>query len=161
MHLPGTLRIVATVAFALMGVAPASAQQPTRPATAPAASSPPPTTAASTPPLQDTVRITLPEASAGLLGDDPRSGRMLLLLLAENSPAAGALPMDAPFFDDPQPMYSVPVQELKPGVAVTIGADAIGFPGPIAALDGTFRAQAVFVRKIGRASCRERVFSSV
>jgi hypothetical protein len=146
MHLPGTLRIVATVAFALMGVAPASAQQPTRPATAPAASSPPPTTAASTPPLQDTVRITLPEASAGLLGDDPRSGRMLLLLLAENSPAAGALPMDAPFFDDPQPMYSVPVQELKPGVAVTIGADAIGFPGPIASLDGTFRAQAVFVR---------------
>ena len=67
MHLPGTLRIVATVAFALMSVAPASAQQPTRPATAPAGGPPPPTTAASTPPLQDTVRITLPEASAGLL----------------------------------------------------------------------------------------------
>jgi hypothetical protein len=60
MHLPGTLRIVATLAVMLMSVAPASAQQPTRPATAPATGSPSPATATPTPPLRICTAIASP-----------------------------------------------------------------------------------------------------
>jgi hypothetical protein len=98
----------------------------------------------------DSVRVVLPEASSALLSDGVRSGRMILFLvsLASDSapPSRGAAPMDAPFFDRPQPMYSVAVESLSPGKAVAIDANAVSFPLPLDQLDGRYRVQAVFDR---------------
>jgi hypothetical protein len=95
----------------------------------------------------DSVRVALPEASSALLADGARSGRMILFLVnASAPPSRGAAPMDAPFFDRPQPMYSVAVESLSPGKAVAIDANAVSFPLPLDQLDGRYRVQAVFDR---------------
>lgn len=97
-------------------------------------------------PAKDVIRVTLPKESAALLGSESRTGRMLVFLAAKSALQPGEEPLDAPFFDSPQPMYSVAVSDLVPGATVTLGADAIAFPEPIAMLDGTYRIQAVFDR---------------
>ena len=95
----------------------------------------------------DSVRVVLPEASSALLADGARSGRMILFLVnASAPPSRGAAPMDAPFFESPQPMYSVAVEALSPGKAVAIDANAVSFPLPLDQLDGRYRMQAVFDR---------------
>jgi len=95
----------------------------------------------------DSVRVVLPEASSALLADGARSGRMILFLVNESAPPSrGAAPMDAPFFESPQPMYSVAVEALSPGKAVAIDANAVSFPLPLDQLDGRYRMQAVFDR---------------
>jgi hypothetical protein len=72
---------------------------------------------------------------------------MILFLVNESAPPSrGAAPMDAPFFDRPQPMYSVAVESLSPGKAVAIDANAVSFPLPLDQLDGRYRVQAVFDR---------------
>ena len=99
------------------------------------------------PPAGDAVRIVLPEASAALLADGPRSGRMILFLVdAASSTGRAAVPMDAPFFQGPQPMYSTAVEAFAPGKPVTIDDAAIAFPLPLGQLDGRYRLQAVFDR---------------
>jgi len=97
-------------------------------------------------PVKDVIRVTLPKESAAILGTEGGAGRMIVFLAAESTLQPGDEPLDAPFFDDPQPMYSVAVSDLAPGSTVTLGADAIAFPEPIAMLDGTYRIQAVFDR---------------
>ncbi len=97
-------------------------------------------------PVKDVIRVTLPKESAAILGTEGGAGRMIVFLAAESTLQPGDEPLDAPFFDDPQPMYSVAVSDLAPGSTVTLGADAISFPEPIAMLDGTYRIQAVFDR---------------
>lgn len=92
--------------------------------------------------------MLLPAESAALVGDGAPGGRVILFLSGPSAPP-GAPPSTAPFFPAPQPVYSVEVEALRPGVPVAIDASAAGFPGPIDALDGTFRAQAVFRREAG------------
>lgn len=97
-------------------------------------------------PVKDVIRVTLPKESAAILGTEGGAGRMIVFLAAESTLQPGDEPLDAPFFDDPQPMYSVAVSDFAPGSTVTLGADAIAFPEPIAMLEGTYRIQAVFDR---------------
>jgi hypothetical protein len=97
-------------------------------------------------PAKDVIRVTLPKESAAILGTESRTGRMLIFLAAPSLLQPGDEPLDAPFFDHPQPMYSVAVNDLAPGATVTFGADAIAFPDSIASLHGTYRVQAVFDR---------------
>jgi len=94
---------------------------------------------------RDRVRVTLPASSASLLDGGPRAGRMILFLAGPKVPD-GTAPSEAPFLDAPQPMFSVEVDDLVPGVPVTLDAAALSFPGPVDGLDGTFRVQAVFRR---------------
>jgi hypothetical protein len=122
-------------------------QAPRAPGPAPA----PPDAPAAAPtdaPVQvqpDAVRVTLPERAAALLAGGPRAGRMILFLVDKATPARDA-PSDAPFYDRPQPMFSVAVEELVPGRAVRIDAASESFPVPLDALDGTYRVQALFRR---------------
>lgn len=98
-------------------------------------------------PSGDAVRLVLPEASSALLAGGPRDGRMILFLIDLASPPdRAAVPMDAPFFERPQPMYSVAVDSLAAGKPVTVDGSAISFPLPLQELDGRFRVQAVFDR---------------
>ena len=99
-----------------------------------------------TAPAKDVIRVTLPRESAAILGTESRSGRMIIFLATPSVLQPGDEPLDAPFFDHPQPMYSVAVSDLVPGATVTVGADAIAFPESIASLNGTYRVQAVFDR---------------
>ncbi|MFO0961679.1 MAG: alpha/beta hydrolase-fold protein [Phycisphaerales bacterium] len=116
--------------------APAPAQAP---AQAPAGE------AAPKKPANDAVRVLLPAAGRALLQDGRTGGRMLLFLLAEGS-RDGRRPLDAPFFDDPQPMYSVAVDRLAPDAPVVFGPDAVAFPCPLDELEGRYRVQALFDR---------------
>ena len=126
-------------------VAAIAAVLPTPRAGAQAPTAPPPT--APLPAASDSVRIVLPEASSALLDGGSRTGRMILFLVGASAPPArGAAPMDAPFFESPQPMYSVAVESLAPGRAVAIDAGALCFPLPLDQLDGRYRVQAVFDR---------------
>ncbi len=110
-----------------------------------AAPSPAPAQIPAPAPPADRVRVLLPADKRALLGTGETRGRMLLFLIQEGS-KAGPHPVDAPFFDDPQPMYSVGVTKLVPGQPVELDADAISFPVPITELEGRFRVQAVFDR---------------
>lgn len=115
---------------------------------------------------QDSIRVALPESLASLLDapaapprDDadpisasapapvrlPRAGRMLLLMRAVDSDARGT-PLDAPFFQDPQPLGSFAVAELVPGTELAFDGQAIWWPGPPEWLNGAYEVQAVFDR---------------
>ncbi len=93
----------------------------------------------------DRVTVELPQDQAGLPGRGAMSGRMVVFLKSVRSRERGD-PATGPFFSDPQPIFSVPVASLKPGVVVEVGAEAAKWPGPMEALDGDFTAQAVFRR---------------
>ena len=97
-------------------------------------------------PPADRVTVTLPDAAAALLGDGPRSGRMIVFLLPAAGPHRDDRPVDAPFFDAPQPLFSCAVEALAPGRPVTIDAKAVSFPAPLDELRGSYRVQAVFDR---------------
>jgi hypothetical protein len=129
------------------GARPVQAAKPAQgTATAPdAATAPKAPSAAETFPA-DSIRVTLPKESAKLLEGGPHGGRMIVFLAAEGAPDVDGQPIDAPFFDNPQPMFSVAVDDLQPGSTVTLDAGALSFPVPIAQLEGSFRAQALFDR---------------
>lgn len=104
--------------------------------------------AAAPPPDRDEIRVTLPASAAtGLgLGEAGTSGRLLVFLLRDGAPVGRAMPMDAPFFRDPQPLFGLDVPEWKPGETKSIDARSLGWPVSLDRLEGGFRLQAVLKR---------------
>ncbi len=75
---------------------------------------------------------------------EPATGRLVVYLIKDGAAVGGADPADAPFFDDPQPMFGMDVKDLAPGAAAAIDGNATSFPAPWSALPaGRYRAQAV------------------
>ncbi len=91
---------------------------------------------------------------------DPRvrteaaTGRLVVYLLREGAKVGGGggggggrggvTPADAPFYDDPQPLFGVDVTVLKPGEEVLVDDRATGFPTAPSGLEaGSYKAQAV------------------
>ncbi len=98
-------------------------------------------------PLEFRVRLA-PAAFAA-----PASGRVVVMLLKGDVPVE---PRRGPNWFNPGPMFAVDVKDAKPGDEIVVGAAAIGFPGPLAALPaGKYTYQAVFDRNQG-----ERDFAS-
>jgi hypothetical protein len=97
-------------------------------------------------PASDRIEVTLPQSSAGLLGDGRRSGRMIVFLLPADGPHREDRPVDAPFYDAPQPVFSCAVEALEPGKPVTIDGASLCFPAPLGTLRGRWRVQAAFDR---------------
>ncbi len=79
------------------------------------------------------------------LRNEPASGRLIIFLLENGAKVPPrADPSDAPFYDDPQPIYGVETNNLLPGAELTIGRAIAGFPVPLDQLPvGSYRAQAV------------------
>ena len=70
----------------------------------------------------------------------PITARVYVML----GPAQGAEPRFGPNWFRPQPFFAVDAKDWKAGEPLKVGADAVGYPGPIAALEpGEYRAQAV------------------
>lgn len=84
----------------------------------------------------DEVTVTF---DAGLRAE-PATGRLILLMAESRS---GLDPLDAPFWNDPQPICSIAVSDVKPGEAMRIGDVEATFPGPMSSLDGAYRVRAV------------------
>ncbi len=79
------------------------------------------------------------------LRSEAATGR-LLVLMVEAKKAGGFMgksPLDAPMWDDPQPIYSVPVAAVKPGEAMVVDDSAAAFPGPLSTLTGEYAVIAV------------------
>ena len=76
---------------------------------------------------------------------EPATGRVVVYLLREDAAVSRrATPADAPFYDDPQPLFGVDVTNLAPGATVVIDDQASAFPAPPSKLPkGKYRAQAV------------------
>ncbi|MBL8763888.1 MAG: hypothetical protein JNM07_06435 [Phycisphaerae bacterium] len=75
--------------------------------------------------------------------DAPRTGRLIVSVIRADSKVAGQDPLNAPFWEDPQPMYGADVRDLPPEGRVTIDDSASSFPGPASALPpGAYRAAA-------------------
>jgi Putative esterase len=74
----------------------------------------------------------------------PITARVYVML----APAPGlGEPRFGPSWFRPQPFFAVEAKGWKPGETLEVGADSVGFPGPIAALEpGNYRAQAVVRR---------------
>jgi hypothetical protein len=140
MPLPAVLAIVA-----LLLAPPATAVPPPGGAPKPPAAGSVPGAATTAPAVPaDGVQVVVPASHADLLKSGAE-GRVLVFLLSTDS-REGPRPLDAPFFLDPQPMYSVGPARLEPGKPVVVGADAMAFPVPMAELSGRYRVQAVFDR---------------
>lgn len=77
------------------------------------------------------------------LRSEPATGRLLLLMVETPHGSPGRLPLGAPFWDDPQPIYSIAVENIAPGASMIIDDDAIAFPVPISELAGRYTMQAV------------------
>ncbi len=103
-------------------------------------------TDAPAPAVTDRVSVVLPEASASLLEGGAPGGRILLFLKSERTRHPTEDPAEAPFPDEPQPVYSRAVTRLEPGVAVDFGDEVVSFPGPISELRGRYQVQAVLDR---------------
>jgi hypothetical protein len=77
-----------------------------------------------------------PNVNAG-----PLSTRVYVMLAPS---AAAKAPRFGPDWMDTQPFFAVDAKGWKPGEPLEVGADAVGFPGPLAELKpGTYSAQAV------------------
>lgn len=72
--------------------------------------------------------------------EQPATGRLILLMAKTGS---GADPLDAPFWNDPQPICSIGVKGVKPGQAMRIGDVEATFPGPMSTFDGSYTVRAV------------------
>lgn len=90
---------------------------------------------------QTRITVTYPES----LRSEPATGRVLLLMLQASKARglAARSPMNAPMWDDPQPIYSIAVSGLKPGDSAVIDDSAAAFPGPLSKLDGEYAVVAV------------------
>lgn len=87
-------------------------------------------------------RVTLKEEAS----KEALSGRVVVFLLREGARGVSprATPADAPFYDDPQPIYAVDVRDLQPGGAVEVSDDADAFPAKPSELPaGKYRVQAI------------------
>lgn len=80
-----------------------------------------------------------------------KDGRVLLLFIQDDGrprPPHSALngpPLHAPFYEDPQPIASVAVENFGPGDSVTISDEnSVMFGGPLAEMSGRVRVQAIF-----------------
>lgn len=75
----------------------------------------------------------------------PISGRLIVYLVREGSAVNPQQPpSDAPFFEDPQPMFAIDVADLAPETLVIVDDDATCFPvKPSRIAPGTYRVQAV------------------
>ncbi len=88
----------------------------------------------------DTYIITLDAAARS----EPATGRVILFFITRNDRRWVAhSPMEAPFFDAPQPIASVAVKDFKPGDSVIIDGTTPAFPESLDKLDGWVRVQAV------------------
>lgn len=98
-------------------------------------------------PAPDRLAVTLPQDADALLEGGGSEGRMLVLMRRVDSGARGT-PLDAPFFEHPQPMYGRPVSALAAGATIVMEPDAetLSFPASMSALSGRFEMQAVFDR---------------
>lgn len=90
-------------------------------------------------------RMTIP----GGVTSETLSGRVIVYLIRSGADVQeGAKPGDGPFFEDPQPMFSVEVSGASTGTEIVIKSGREGvmsFPAPLAELpDGRYRVQAVF-----------------
>jgi hypothetical protein len=86
---------------------------------------------------------------AGLGADHLGQGRVVVYLIAPGAKVAErSRPADAPFYEDPQPLYGLDVDADTDWSALRLtDANAAGFPGPMGALPpGDYRAQAVLDR---------------
>ncbi len=120
---------------------------------APAAPVPPP---ASPPPATTPAQVgeakfevSFPEGST-FAGRPNASGRVVIALIgpASKLPPATSL-LDAPFWDEQQPMFAMDLQAAAAGSRVTLSADATGIDASMMRADalpaGTYRAQARFI----------------
>ncbi|MBX3355890.1 MAG: hypothetical protein KF724_09350 [Phycisphaeraceae bacterium] len=109
---------------------------------------PGPNPAEARPVIADELAVRLPLDAARLLDGGPTTGRMLVFLRRPGSRARGA-PIDAPFFEDPQPLFGREVESLVAGEPVVFSEESgtLSFPHSISELGGRFEAQAVFVRE--------------
>src|SRR5690349_3224406 len=77
------------------------------------------------------------------LRPDPATGRLVIYLVAEASGISGP-PASGPFWEDPQPLYGVDVNQLAPGTAAEVTDAATSFPVALSKLpQGRYRVQAV------------------
>lgn len=84
----------------------------------------------------DEVIVTFDSA----LRQTPATGRLILL----TAPASGgADPLDAPFWNDPQPICSIAVEDVKPGEPMRLGDVEATFPGPMSEWSGSHLVRAV------------------
>lgn len=76
---------------------------------------------------------------------EPATGRLVVYLIsAASKENANQAPADAPFFDDPQPMFGIDVKDLAPGAKALVDDKAASFPTNLNALPaGEYRVQAV------------------
>lgn len=76
---------------------------------------------------------------------EPADGRLVVFLIRDGARIRrGADPADAPFYNDPQPIYGVDVAPLAPGEKLGVGRDVAGFPVSVDELPaGSYRARAV------------------
>lgn len=114
---------------------------------APASTTPPASAPApQAKPTHDTIRVLVPAASADLLKDPQQRGRIKVFFASTDVRVNPGDPTDGPFWEAPQPIYSVGVDALTPGKAVELGVDAASYPVPLDQLAGTWRVQAVLDR---------------
>jgi S-formylglutathione hydrolase FrmB len=74
---------------------------------------------------------------------EPASGRLLVFLVKDGSKVERQAPIDAPFWDDPQPMFGADVKNLAPGASAKVDDSATSFPEVASKLPaGTYRAAA-------------------
>jgi hypothetical protein len=76
--------------------------------------------------------------------EEPATGRVMLFFITETGRQWNRRqPMDAPFFESPQPITSVAVENWSPGEPIVIDDSSFVFPKPLSELHGTVRVQAV------------------
>ena len=75
----------------------------------------------------DRIEVVVPVEFQELLSTGPSSGRLKLFLNSTSSKNRSD-PADGPFFEDPQPIYSVVAQSLKAGQPIVIDSKAVGWP---------------------------------
>ena len=90
----------------------------------------------------DTITVTLPIEKADLIDPKAKSGRLILFFRAVGSRTEGE-PLDGPFFEDPQPIGSVEVDSIKPGIPITLAESSVWFPGGSELFEDAYEVQAV------------------
>jgi hypothetical protein len=87
-------------------------------------------------------KVSFPESAR----TEAANGRIVVMLVNKASKVAGARPIDAPFWSDPQPLFGINVTGLKPGAVAVVGDSATSFPFPPGELPaGEYKAQAAFI----------------
>ncbi len=90
----------------------------------------------------DSISVMLPRALGELLDPKNRSGRLIVFFRACDSRASGD-PSMGPFFEDPQPIASVDVDAVAPGVSIELGPSSVWWPGRSELFEGVYEVQAV------------------